>query len=388
MDILKRTDFQQLVEKDGQWHVSIYMPTHRSGREQQQDPIRLKNLISKAEKTLLEYGVRRPDVQEMLNPAEELLIQNDFWQHQSEGLAVFMSEDSSKIYRLPDRFEELVVVSNSYHVQPVLSLLNGNGNFYMLLLNLNNVRLFYATRDNFSEVELIDTHTRLEDAYGTEEEDKNVSFHTGSDNSPSPGERPAMYYGPGVENERKEEILRFFRELDAGIASMLENESAPMVLVGVEYLFPLYHEANTYRNLLEEGVTGSPQRQDVKELHAKAWKVVGPIFMENQQKAIDRFSELHGQQNGLASDDLREMVKAAVAGRVETLLIVLGRQIWGRYDMGSDTVHFDSEPTPENDDLLNFVAVQTILNSGNVYTIPEDQFPKNLEAGAIFRYAL
>jgi hypothetical protein len=82
------------------------------------------------------------------------------------------------------------------------------------------------------------------------------------------------------------------------------------------------------------------------------------------------------------------MVKAAVAGRVETLLIVLGRQIWGRYDMGSDTVHFDSEPTPENDDLLNFVAVQTILNSGNVYTIPEDQFPKNLEAGAIFRYAL
>jgi hypothetical protein len=97
---------------------------------------------------------------------------------------------------------------------------------------------------------------------------------------------------------------------------------------------------------------------------------------------------LHGQQNGLASDDLREMVKAAVAGRVETLLIALGRQIWGRYDMGSDTVHFDSEPTPENDDLLNFVAVQTILNSGNVYTIPEDQFPKNLEAGAIFRYAL
>jgi len=388
MDILRRTDFQQLVEMNGEWHVSIYMPTHRAGREQQQDPIRLKNLLSKAEKTLLEHGVRRPNVQEMLNPAEELLIESGFWQHQSEGLAIFMSEDSSKIYRLPDRFDELVVVSNSFHVKPVLPLLNGNGNFYMLLLNLNNVGLFYATRDNFSEVELIDTHTRLEDAYGSEEETKNISFHTGSENSPSPGERPAMYYGPGVENKKKEEILRFFREVDAGIARMLENESAPMVLAGVEYLFPLYHEANTYRNLLEEGVSGSPQRQDIKELHARAWKVVEPIFMENQLKASDRFMELHGQQNGLASGDLKEVVKAAVAGRIETLLIPLGKQIWGRYDLGTDSVHFDSEPTPENDDLLNLAAVQTLLNSGNVYSIPENHFPKNLEVGAIFRYVL
>jgi hypothetical protein len=386
MDVLKRADLQELVNTNGSLHVSIYMPTHRAGREQQQDPIRLKNLLSQAEKKLLEYGVRRPDVEEMLRPADELLTLRDFWQHQSEGLAVFMSGEFSKIYRLPDRFDGLVVVSNSFYVKPILPLLNGNGNFYILLLDLNQVRLFYATRDNFSEVQFIDMHTRLEDAYGSDEEVKSLGFHTGTSKSAGE-ERPAMYYGQGVENKRKEEILRFFHEVDQGISRLFEDESVPMVLAGVEYLLPLYHEANTYRNLLEQGVVGSPQRQDLNELHAQAWKVVEPIFMENQQKAIDRFTELHGQQNGLATSNLEDVIKAAVAGRVETLIVQLGEHKWGTYDPETDSVRFDPEPTPENNDLLNFAAVQTLLNSGNVYAVPRDKFPNDGEAAAIFRYA-
>ena len=93
MDVLKRTDFQQLVETNGKWHISIYMPTHRAGNEQQQNPIRLKNLMAQAEKKLLDYGVRRPEVQALLQPAEELLRDHAFWQHQSDGLAVFLSND-------------------------------------------------------------------------------------------------------------------------------------------------------------------------------------------------------------------------------------------------------------------------------------------------------
>ena len=42
MDILKQKDLQQLLETSGEWCVSLYMPTHRVGREQQQDPIRFK----------------------------------------------------------------------------------------------------------------------------------------------------------------------------------------------------------------------------------------------------------------------------------------------------------------------------------------------------------
>ena len=388
MDVLKRTDLQQLVETNGKWHVSIYMPTHRAGNDRQQDPIRLRNLLAQAEKTLLDYGVRRPDVQKMMRPAEDLLIDHDFWQHQSEGLAIFISNAASPIYRLPERFEEEVVVGKSFYVQPLLPLLNGNGNFYILVLSLNQTRLFRASRDNLSEVELKGIPTNMGEALQIDDLEKHFGFQTNTDRGGTGRERPGVFYGQGEENDKKEKIWRYFQEVDQGITRMLEDESAPMVVAAVDYLIPIYQQSNTYRNLLKEGVVGSPERQDLKELHSLAWKVVEPIFMRNQQEAIDHFQELHGQQNGLATSDLDAAVKAAIGGRIETLILPLGVQKWGRYDPATDSVRFDPESTPENEDMFNYAAVQTILNSGNVYVVPMDRFPNHGEVAAILRYVI
>jgi hypothetical protein len=125
MDILKQKDLQQLLETSGEWCVSIYMPTHRMGREQQQDPIRFKNLVAGVQEELFEYGLSKPDVQELMRPVESLLTDGDFWQHQSDGLAVFLSPGFSQIYRLPSTFDELVSIGNNFHIKPLLPLLSG-----------------------------------------------------------------------------------------------------------------------------------------------------------------------------------------------------------------------------------------------------------------------
>ena len=388
MDVLRRTDLRQLVETNGKWHISVYLPTHRAGNEQQQDPIRLKNLLSQSEKNLLEYGVRRPEVEEMMRPAENLLVNRDFWQNPGDGLAIFISRDTARIYRLPYRFDEVAVVGNSFYVEPLLPLVNGNGNFYILALSLNQTRLFQASRDNLSEVELKDMPTSMKEALQIDDLEKHLGFQTSTDSGGRGGERPAVFYGQGEENDKKEKILRYFQEVDQGLAQLFEDESAPMVVAAVDYLIPIYRQASTYRNLLKDAVVGSPERQDLNELHSFAWKIVEPIFMRNQQEAIDRFQELHGQKNGLATSDLDNAVKAAIGGRVETLIVPLGVQKWGRYDPATDSVHFDSEPTPENEDMVNYAAVQTILNSGNVYALPKDQFPAQGDVAAILRYTI
>jgi hypothetical protein len=73
MDILTRAELEQLMRKEQQWCVSIYMPTHRTGVETQQGTIRLKNLLGKAEKDLSDRGMSRRDVQKMLDPLTKLL---------------------------------------------------------------------------------------------------------------------------------------------------------------------------------------------------------------------------------------------------------------------------------------------------------------------------
>ena len=388
MDIINRTDLRELVENDGKWHVSIYMPTHRAGRDQQQDPIRFKNLMNEAEKKLTEYGVRKPEVQEVMGPAEELLIDRNFWQHPGDGLAAFLADKYSKFHRLPSQFEEQAVVSKNFYVKPLLPLVNGNGDFYVLALSLNQIRLFHASRDTFNEIQLKDMPTNMNEALQIEDVQNNLGFHTDTASPGGAGDRPAMYYGQGVEDNRKDDILRYFQIVNDGLKRQFEDESTPMVIAGVDYLLPLYRSANTYRNLLEEGIVGNHERQNINELHTQAWKLVEPVFMKNQQAALDRFAELYGQQNGLASADLEPVVRAAVGGRVETLIVPLGKQRWGRYEPETDSVRLDAEPTPWNDDLLNFAATQTLLNSGNVYAVPQDQFPKHAEVAAIYRYAI
>ena len=82
MDTLNPTTLKSLIAQQRNWCVSIYMPIHPVGREQQQDPIRLKNLLAQAEATLLADGLRRPEVQELMRPAQELLWNREFWQQQ------------------------------------------------------------------------------------------------------------------------------------------------------------------------------------------------------------------------------------------------------------------------------------------------------------------
>jgi hypothetical protein len=104
MDILTRDELEQLMRKEQSWCISIYLPTHSTGTEAQQDPIRLKNLLGEAEKRLSDQGVGRREAQKMLEPASKFLQDAHFWQHQSNGLAIFSLIQQSSPLSSPAEF--------------------------------------------------------------------------------------------------------------------------------------------------------------------------------------------------------------------------------------------------------------------------------------------
>ena len=61
MDRFSKNVLRDLMDKKPGLCVSIYAPTHRSGPEVQQGPIRLKNLLKRAEEQLVEGGLRAPE---------------------------------------------------------------------------------------------------------------------------------------------------------------------------------------------------------------------------------------------------------------------------------------------------------------------------------------
>lgn len=384
MDILNREQIEALWEPREGPCVSIYLPTHRKSRETEQDPIRLKNLLVEAEKQLVDSGLRSPIAQQMLQPAVELLDDFDFWQHQSDGLALFLSDDFLLGYRLPADFQELVVVTDRFHVKPLIPILSGDGRFYVLALSQNSVRLLHGTRFSISEVELEDVPESLAEALWANDVERQLQHHT-STSAGSMRDGRVMFHGHGVvKDHKKDNILRYFQQIDTGLQDVLGDDSAPLVLAGVDYLLPIYREANSYRNLLEESIEGNPEEQSEKELHDNAWALVEPVFQTVQQEARARYADLIGTDR--ISTDIGNIVAGAHYGRVETLFVAVGAQRWGVFDPSSNTVQLHADPAPGRQDLLDVAAVETLVHGGTVYAVEPDKVPEDAPAAAILRW--
>jgi len=154
MNVPTKDDLHDLIEKEDRASISIYLPTFRAGKEVAQNSIRFKNLLRKAEENLRETGIKpASELQKLLKPAERLLANDFFWRNQSDGLAVFLSSDEFRDYRVPMHFDELVVVASRFHIKPLLTMLAADGRFYLLALSQNDVRLFQGTHYAVTEIE-------------------------------------------------------------------------------------------------------------------------------------------------------------------------------------------------------------------------------------------
>lgn len=390
MDTLNDKDLKQLSGISGEWCVSLYLPTHRVGRETQQDPIRLRNLGTQARERLIEYGVHRPEVEKLMRPVEGLLSAANFWQHQGDGLAVFLSPEFSQTFRLPSRFDELAVVGRRFHIKPLLPLLNANGQFHILAISLNSIRLFLATRDTMTEVDLSAIPTSMEEALHMDDPEKHLDFHTSSTGTGRMKERPAVFHGQGTgaDEDDKKNIIRFFHYLNKGLGDVIEDREAPMILIGVDYLLPIYRKIYSYPEVIQGEVKGSPEGMSEKEMHRHAWELVKPIFDAGRNDAIKQFERLKGRQSGLVTTDLETALKAAVHGGVDSLLIPAGVQRWGRYVMDKNQMVLEEDPGLENEDLLDLAARQTLLNSGKVFIVQPDEVSGSGDLGAILRFEI
>jgi hypothetical protein len=388
MDILTGSELRTLTRKSEGWCVSIYMPTHQVGAEIQQDPIRLKNLLGEAEEALTLSGLRTPEAKELLEPAGRLLQDGLFWQRQSDGLAIFLSPEAFRYYRLPFDFKELVVVTDRFHVKPLLPLLSGDGRFYVLALSQGGIRLLQGTRYSVSEVDLEGLPKGLAETLGHNDPEKRFQFHTSTMTPGGKGKRPAIFHGHGVASadDPKDYILRYFHWVDEGLRDLLRDVKAPLVLAGVDYLLPIYKEANSYPYLVDKGVEGNPEDLRAEELHEQAWAIVQPLFLAAQKEAATRYKRLAGAGSEQASNDLKEVVPAAYHGRVETLFVAIGLQQWGTFDPATNAVQLHREVKPGDEDLLDFAAVHTLLNGGTVYAVELKKVPDEAPLAAVFRY--
>ncbi|MDZ8140800.1 MAG: hypothetical protein RM049_36840 [Nostoc sp. DedQUE04] len=390
MQLISKEEIKTLIEQPKGNCVSIYMPTHPAGPEVRQDPIRFKNLVREAEARLIDAGLEQEEAIALLEKSQEIDTQ-EFWEQMGEqGLAIFISENIFRYYPLPIDFQELVVVTDRFHIKPLLPILNGNGRFYILALSQQDVRFFEGTRYSVKEVEVENLPKSVDEALQRDDTAKEGQFRiaTSKGGTSNTFSQPGTFHGQGSpdRDRRQEDILQFFQIVDRALYEKLKLQKAPLVLAGVEYLLPVYRQANTYQHLMDEAITGNPEILSALELHDQAWPIVEADFQKSQQAVLDQFHELFGGDTGKASNNLQEVISAAYYQRVDSLLVAVGQQQWGLFDPTSETVYLHPEKEAGDEDLLDFVAAHTLLNGGTVYAVPFEEIPYSTAVAAIYRY--
>jgi hypothetical protein len=377
---------RELIEDRGSPRISIFLPTHERGPETKQDPIRLANLLDEAQRAL-ENGDFGREATGLLAPARSLLKDEDFWQHQSRGLALFFSPDGMRRHRLPIELREKVVVSERFHVKPLLPLLTGDGRFHVLALSQARVRLFDASRDSIRAIDLHDVPESLRDVVGYDWEEKSLQFHSAAAGARAGGAGPGViFHGHGSgKDDTKPEVKKYIQAVDRGVLRLLHDRGRPLVLAAVEYVAAMFRATSKHPNITDEIVEGNPDRLSPEELRDAAWKIVEPLFQAARDAATARYRELGSGSTPHTSDELETIVPAAFAGRVQTLFVARDVEQWGRYDPDTTQILLHGRPANGDDDLLDVAAAETLVRDGEIYALDAEDMPGSPIA-AIFRY--
>lgn len=363
--------------------LSLYQPTHRHRPQNQQDPIRFKNLVKALEESLLRKYSKR-EIQELLDPFVALAEDRDFWEHTLDGLAVLGAKGVFRVYRLQRPVAELAVVADTFHTKPLLRMLQSADRYLVLGLSEHAIRLFAGNRDALDEIDPAPGIPRtITDALGEEltEPHQTVASYGGVG-----GSHPAMHHGHGgKESDRDIDAERFFRAVDRGILEHHSRPSAiPLILATLPEHRRLFHQVSHNPFLMEEGIDIHPDALTTDELRRRAWRVIEPRYQERLDVLIEEFGRAKAKE--LGEEDAGRVAKAVIAGRVATLLIEADRQIAGRVDAESGDIEFMDPADPEVDEVLDDLGELVLKLGGEVVVVPAERMPTKTGIAAIYRY--
>lgn len=381
MELLSTDQLKQLAEIEGNNLVSLYIPTREPGDDTQQNPIRLKNQLQKMTEKLEERGFNPPDVAEFLSPIVNLSEREDFWQKQSQSLALFLIDGQLSHFQLPVIVEEQVVIGNTFQITPLLQVNQIEKPVYLLALSLGNLRLFGIEPGKAKELELGDVPSSLEEAMRYDDPEKQLQHRSSGAGQDSKG---SGFHGHGGgEEQREKNILRYFQMVDKGIRKLIEPE-AWLLLAGVDYLLPIYRQANEHPQVLDQGISESADRWSADEVHARSYELMSDKTQEARAEALERFRNLADSDK--RAEKLDEIISQSYGGQVETLFLRAGEKVNGTYDLDKDKVEIDRNQHEGSEDLLNMAARFTLLRGGKVYPLANDEMPVEGEIAAILRY--
>jgi hypothetical protein len=353
--------------------VSLYLPTHRAGREVTQDPVVFRRLVASAAAEVTDG--------ELLASAARLVDDREFWSHGSSGLAVLAGPDGTTAIRLSDPTAEFTVVSDRFHLKPLMAALARRVEFDVLAISRHSVRLVTVTGSRAVETEVPDLPASMPDALRWDDREPQLQSHSG--NRTGGGNVAATFHGQGSANDSRDvDLERYLHLVDHAIAGHRSATTRPLVLAGVDDIVGAFRKVTRCHHVVDDHVAGSPDQLRAEELADRARRFVPPSAVDAEQTARESF--LAGATATVRT--VEQAVIAAAAGQVASIFVPVDREYWGRYRPGHRLIEEHDTRGPGDHDLADVAATETLRHGGLAFVVPENDIPGGGTAAATLRY--
>lgn len=357
--------------------LSLYQPTSRHHPDNQQDPIRFRNLLKELEGALRK-GYPAHDPRSILRPFDELAQNRDFWNHTLDGLAIFAAPDRFRVYTLPRPVKELTIVAESFHIKPLIRFLQTGDRYQVLGVSRERICLFEGNRDTMHELELDPAVPRTpSEASRGEAKELHVSAWT------STAGAPGVHFSKGSRSDIEDnDATRFLRAVDRAVLEHYSRPTRqPLILAALPENQSFFRGITRNPFLIPDEVTVYPDAVTIDVLRKRAWAAMEPHYDTRLDGLVEMFGTARSKE--LGDDDLERVAASAVAARVGTLLTEADRHIPGRFDQETGAIVLGGSVV---DDVLDDIAELVLKNGGQVVIVPREHMPTQTGIAAIYRF--
>lgn len=387
--------------------LSLYMPTHRQVPDKLVDRPAYRHLVEALEMAL-SFAHPRQEIERLLEPFRSLEGNARFWEHTRDGLAVLAADGRADVFLLPTPVKPLALTTARFHTMPLVRIAASTDRFNVLTLTSRVAHVYEgAVADGVPDrLDPVPLHgmTGTEAARGELDRAAVIDEEIYQPHRVYRGMGPSglgysgvVHGGAGAKQDDIDADTEiFFRAIDEVVLERVSKHSMlPLVLVAAPRLAAVFRGLAKNRLLLEDAVDKDVHLVPEHELAA----LVAPIFAAAREKRIRRELNLFEQarDHDLGSGDLSDIARAAVAGRVATLLIEKDRFETGRLDRATGAIETDGEaggdrsqrgdqPAVRGADLFGAVAEAVLLHGGGILALDRIAMPTESGVAAVYRY--
>jgi hypothetical protein len=370
IDLPTRAEIEKLIGVRGSPAVSLYLRTTPLTQDTDVDRLELKNLLKVAVAEMEAADIPKRSIWPIQERIEALVEDDDFWVEQANSLAIFVTPDGIRTFRLANKLSNIVEVSDRFHLKPLIRAVTFPHHAYVLAISAGAVRLIEVSADlPPHEVKVPGLPRDASQALGRR------SHRARSGNMQS-----------GEITSENALLTRYARAVEQALRPVLAGHERPLIVAGAEPMASIFRSVAAYPHVADQVIPGSADDTPDHELAARARELLDAIYAAQIAQLGALYAERASQ--GRATADIAQAARAATFGAVDTLLVDMDAVVPGTVDDEDGKVTFADQADALNYGVVDEIARRALQSGARVVAARRADLPGGGDLAAILRYAI